>query len=581
MFKRRRQGSCNPASLLTTMSNNPSTAIPFTSTKLGSFLLQHRIVINPPRQASIASVEEFYRACASEGGLVIVPFDADPLTRKKIVDIIHSANGVAFCSVDAPPGPASSFCERLQDCIADALSSGYDGIELDASQNSVLQGILLTSADAVDKVSDIVQAIASAVPENRLGVRFSPFSFNGNYTTKCLQLYTTIIERIKQKHPSLAFMHFLGSILFEDFEYFLNQSLDVFRAALAFPMSLDTADSSSIRTISSDNYTPAAALHASIRRGELVSFGPASLSNPDIISVFRQGLPLQVPPSVAKRLSDIRTTFQTGTEYVFEWDSNHRERILKAMECLGRYLGQFEPALSYEGTDKRVVWRKSCWFASKGIAHPLLYTEQEISKFDGDLKDGLSGLVALQSSEVRSSLEYLKHVLDSTLVSCCHAIGLDMNMIQRCSVRYRIIKYVAHAGSPGGIGLHPDGNLLSALITDGPGLGVYDFDGTYREPDVAGTILMGGSTLYRWSKGKYLPTFHDVSIGREQKKTSIVAFFNLPDMENIPQSIVLGTPESSFFHNIKYIKEDDKSPAGELASLWKTIVDKHSIILPS
>ena len=250
------------------------------------------------------------------------------------------------------------------------------------------------------------------------------------------------------------------------------------------------------------------------------------------------------------------------------------------MKDLGEYLGSFEPALSYEGTDKRVVWRKSCWFASKGISHPLLDTEEDIAQFDGDLKDGLSGLVALQNTQVRASLEYLKDVLDATLVSCSQALGLAPEMVRRCTVRYRIIKYVAHSGQPGGIGLHPDGNLLSALITDGAGLGVYDFDGTYREPGFDGTILMGGSTLYRWSQGTYLPTFHDVSIGEKQRKTSIVAFFNFPDMQDIPQSVASGEEETSFFHDIKRIKEDDKSPTGELAPLWNVIVEKHKLVLP-
>ncbi|KAL0578461.1 hypothetical protein V5O48_003510 [Marasmius crinis-equi] len=279
--------------------------------------------------------------------------------------------------------------------------------------------------------------------------------------------------------------------------------------------------------------------------------------------------------------SDILTAFRKGEEYVFTWDAIQHKQVTKAMKDLGDYLGSFEPALSYEGTDKKVLWRKSCWFASKGIGHPLLDTEDEIAKFDGDLKDGLSGLAALHNAEVRASLEYLKEVLDSTLVTCSRAVGLPSEMIRQCTVRYRIIKYVAHAGNPGGIGLHPDGNLLSALITDGEGLGVYDFDGAYREPGYEGTILMGGSTLYRWSKGAYLPTFHDVSIGEKQRKTSIVAFFNFPDMRDIPRSVAPGEKSDSFFHDIKRIKEDDKSPTGELAPLWDVIIDKHKLVLPS
>ncbi|KAJ3781620.1 hypothetical protein GGU10DRAFT_410897 [Lentinula aff. detonsa] len=565
------------------MSNTTSNAIiPFTSIKLGPFELLHRIVISPPSHRLLDSAEDFYRACATAGGLVIAPFDSDASSRKNIAEIIHQANGVAFCLVDAPHDITENSTEELQTCITQAIQSGYDGIELDVSRYLILQCVLLNSScqtEATSKLSQIVQTAASAVPEERLGIRFSPFAFVDSNYTRSLELYVAIIGGLKCMHPSLAFIHVLGSTMFEDFEYSREKSLDLFRAALTFPQ----AESRSTRFISSNSYTTETALDTSTRTGELVSFELSSLSNSNIVFLLYQNLPLQISPFVLKRLSDIRSAFEVGREYVFDWDLLQRGQVMKAMECLGRYLGQFEPALSYEGTDKKVVWRKSCWFASKGIAHSLLDTEAEISKFDGDLKDGLSGLVALRSADIRTSLEFLKHVLDSTLVSCCHAIGLNMDLIQRCTVRYRIIKYVAHAGNPGGIGLHPDGNLLSALITDGPGLGVYDFDGTYREPEVAGTILMGGSTLYRWSKGRYLPTFHDVNIGQEQKKTSIVAFFNLPDMENIPQSesVPSGTQQSSFFHDIRYIKEDDKSPTGELAALWETIVHKHSIVLPS
>ncbi|KAJ8074854.1 hypothetical protein PM082_019181 [Marasmius tenuissimus] len=68
----------------------------------------------------------------------------------------------------------------------------------------------------------------------------------------------------------------------------------------------------------------------------------------------------------------IYSAFREGKEYVFTWDSVQQQEVTNAMKDLGEYLGSFKPALSYEGTDKRVVWRKSCWFASKGIAYPLL-----------------------------------------------------------------------------------------------------------------------------------------------------------------------------------------------------------------
>ncbi|KAE8356315.1 hypothetical protein BDV28DRAFT_145350 [Aspergillus coremiiformis] len=281
-------------------------------------------------------------------------------------------------------------------------------------------------------------------------------------------------------------------------------------------------------------------------------------------------------------LQAIRTTFETGKEFIVEWGNDQPARVQQAMNDLNTYLSPFDPALSYEGTDQKVAYRKSCWFASEGIARPFLDTEQAIALFDGDLRDGLSGLRALEDPRVRASMDYLKSILDSALVTTSYAVGIDEDLIQRCTVRYRVIQYTPHAGHPGGIGLHPDGNLLSALITIGDGLRVYDLDGTIRAPSgVSGTIMMGGSTLYRWSRGKYLPTFHDVDIGGDQVKVSIVAFFNFPDLVTIPYSLSPGDEQTAgFFHDIKWIKEDDKLPHGQLAPLWDTIIAQHKLVLP-
>ncbi|KAH7215816.1 hypothetical protein DER44DRAFT_656450 [Fusarium oxysporum] len=281
--------------------------------------------------------------------------------------------------------------------------------------------------------------------------------------------------------------------------------------------------------------------------------------------------------AMSKESHAIQTAFRAGKEYVVPWGSQEEQRIEQAMQDLGSYLSDLDHSLSYEGTDKKVVWRKSCWFASQGIGHPFLDSETDIAKFDGDLKDGLTGLQALHDVRTRESAHCLKSALDSALVTTSMAVGIDPDLVQRCTVRYRAIKYTPHAGAPGGIGLHPDGNLLSALITNGPGLRVYDLDGTVRFPGHKGTIMMGGSTLYRWAN-EFIPTFHDVDISGNEVKVSIVAFFNFPDMETIPRT--LRAEGDNFFHDIRRIKEDDKLPSGELSALWDVIIKNHQLSLP-
>ncbi|KAF8825481.1 hypothetical protein HHX47_DHR6000155, partial [Lentinula edodes] len=79
------------------MSCTPTANTLFTSTKLGLFRLQHQIVISPPSHTSMVSVEEFYRTCTTEGGLVIVPYDTNASIQRNIAEIIHTAKGIAFC----------------------------------------------------------------------------------------------------------------------------------------------------------------------------------------------------------------------------------------------------------------------------------------------------------------------------------------------------------------------------------------------------------------------------------------------------------------------------------------------------
>ena len=423
-----------------------------------------------------------------------------------------------------------------------------------------------------------IESVVAVVPAEQVGIRFTPFVIVEGHFPMPDSLYCAMIELIQSKFPNLGFIHIVAHTLFNDFEYASNKSLDVFRAALGPEDARQTA------FISADAYDPQTASKIASNTPDLVAISLPTDVNPKLVSSLRRGNEAyKLGRSTTDRLQAIRTAFDEGKEYIVEWSDEQKSRTGQAMLDLDNHLSNFDPSLSYKGTDNKVAWRKSCWFASEGIARPILDTEEAIARFDGDLKDGITGIQGLQNRQVRRSAEYLKSVLDSALVTTSKAVGIGEDMIQRCTVRYRAIKYTPHAGAPGGIGLHPDGNLLSALITNGDGLRVYDFDGTVRFPsDVNGTIMMGGSTLYRWSQGKYLPTFHDVDISSGQDKFSIVAFFNFPDMVSIPHSLVSGdmNEEGGFFHDIKSIKEDDRLPQGQLAPLWDVVINQHQLVLP-
>ncbi|KAE8316651.1 hypothetical protein BDV41DRAFT_561949 [Aspergillus transmontanensis] len=547
------------------------------STRLADLAMKGNIQVRVLTMDNLNSV--LIEKLNPDGGLVLVPPACSTLpnkAQKRVIDRLHALNdSIVFAQVCDDGSPIDSLSQDLAYSASKKIDLGYDGVEINIG-GPMLQKIIDETSDsstAVAMILKVVDAVATLVPTDQVGIRLVPFS-NVESQQQPLEFFCTLIESIASQLPTLCFVHVVAHARFDDFEYPRNASLDKFRGALA-------SASNSIAFISADAYEPETASTIAARTQDLVAISLPAEVDLNLITTLRQGAPYEVAEATADRLKAIRSTFQTGKEYVLEWPSEQERKVFGAMNDLDRYLGELDPALSYEGTDKKVVWRKSCWFASEGISHPFLDTEKAIAAFDGDLHDGLAGLQALQDPSVRQSMVYLKNVLDSALVTTSAAVGIDKDMIQRCTVRYRIIKYTAHAGNPGGIGLHPDGNLLSALITNGDGLRVYDLDGTVRYPGYNGTIMMGGSTLYRWSQGHYPPTFHDVTTNKDQVKVSIVAFFNFPDLVTIPRALKSGSAsDGGFFHDIRVIKEDDKLPHGQLSPLWDVIIDKHQLVLP-
>ncbi|KAE8168059.1 hypothetical protein BDV40DRAFT_252317 [Aspergillus tamarii] len=551
----------------------------FNATSLGAFQLKHRVVFDPVLSGwSHTDLEQYFEKLNPDGGLVLLSPACSSLPneiQKRVIDKLHVDDSIVFAQVCDDGSSIDSLPQALAYSASEKIDLGYDGVEINIV-GPMLQRVIDESDDSTTAVATIlklVSAVATLVPADKVGIRLAPFSIVES-RQQPLEFFCTLIESITSQLPTLGFVHVVAHTRFDDFEYPRNASLDELRGAL-------TSASNSISFISADAYEPETANTIATRTQDLVAISLPAEVDLNLITTLRQGVPYEVAEATADRLDAIRSTFQTGKEYVLEWPSEQERRVFHAMNDLDRYLGEFDPSLSYEGTDRKVVWRKSCWFASEGISRPFLDTEKAIAAFDGDLHDGLAGLRALHDPSVRQSMVYLKNVLDSALVTTSAAVGIDKDMIQRCTVRYRIIKYTAHAGNPGGIGLHPDGNLLSALITNGDGLRVYDLDGTVRYPGYNGTIMMGGSTLYRWSQGHYPPTFHDVVTNKDQVKVSIVAFFNFPDLVTIPRALKSGSAgDESFFHDIKLIKEDDKLPHGQLSPLWDTIIDKHQLVLP-
>ena len=252
-------------------------------------------------------------------------------------------------------------------------------------------------------------------------------------------------------------------------------------------------------------------------------------------------------------------------------------QIRAHMATVAEYLATFPPTPTFGGINNLDADRQTLWVASTGLKDAFHLDQDELASFDGDTEGGLRGLEALHDAEnVAGSLQQLKNVLDDALEIALNGIGLKDELrdelLNKITVRYRAIRYAPIERPTAGIGLHPDGNLISALVSDQPGLLIVDPDGQYR-PRTDSVVLMPGSILYRWSKGHYRPTFHAVEIGRgEPAKLTIVAFLNFPDHALIPRSIRLG--HSGYFRNeVQIYKHDDMNRSGDLASEWQALAD--------
>jgi len=268
---------------------------------------------------------------------------------------------------------------------------------------------------------------------------------------------------------------------------------------------------------------------------------------------------------------DINTAFAAGNGIEFGLFPDDSHDMHADLAVVGKYLGMLPVEGSFAWTDEQPI-RRSVWVASTQNGEGFVTTEEELARTDGDMAAGQRGLEFLQQDEVVEPLTRLKWRADTALRISAMAIGIPESFLSQCGTRYRLIRY---EGERAGIGVHFDGNGLSAVLTDGPGLFEIGYDGTVRDVDPNAISVMPGSSVHRSSIGgerPFLPTFHAVHLGRSDVKTSIAAFWNLPDKTQIPATL-LG---SKFDHDINAMKNDD-GPNGSLRYLWEQVATAHNV----
>ena len=194
--------------------------------------------------------------------------------------------------------------------------------------------------------------------------------------------------------------------------------------------------------------------------------------------------------NLIQRVSDrpdvVERAFRAGSAIVVPWNSAAAE-ITSAMHTVERYLSALPIEKSFHGADGLEADRQSLWVASTGLGQQLHTERSDIARLDGDAEGGVRGLEVLKGHpEVAGALSVLKSEIDRALRVAIEGLHLPAELPQACldaiTVRYRAIRYGPVQREIAGIGVHPDGDVISALVTDQPGLTVLGGPGWVGRP---------------------------------------------------------------------------------------------------
>ena len=273
--------------------------------------------------------------------------------------------------------------------------------------------------------------------------------------------------------------------------------------------------------------------------------------------------------------NSVERAFRVGSAILFPWNDTAAE-ISSAIRTVGRYLSTLPIETSFHGTDDLEADRQSLWVASTGLGQRLHTEPGNIVQLDGDAAGGVRGLEMLAGNlGATEALSVLKREIDRALLATVDALHFPEDLPAACldevTVRYRAIRYAPVRREVAGIGMHPDGNVISALVTDQPGLLVLGGLGWIARPaPAAGTIVMPGSILTRWSDGALPPTVHAVEIRRgDPTKCTVVGFLNFADGSDVPRSRRLTGRKQPFRNQVSRFKSDDMRPDGGLADFYR------------
>ena len=209
-------------------------------------------------------------------------------------DSIHTPNGKQPYETPRPlaTDEISLVVEDYRQAAANAMTAGFDGVEVHSANGYLLDSFLQSKTNQRQDryggslenryrfLKEVVEAVSSVWPTNRIGVRLSP---NGNYNDMGSPDYRETFLYVAQQlnHFGLAYLHVLDGLAFGFHELGEPMQLSEFRSVFEGPIIGNCGYSQSdAETAIADGYA------------DLVAFGRPYISNPDLVERFANGWPL-------------------------------------------------------------------------------------------------------------------------------------------------------------------------------------------------------------------------------------------------------------------------------------------------
>ncbi|MEM9659272.1 MAG: alkene reductase, partial [Planctomycetota bacterium] len=172
---------------------------------------------------------------------------------------------------------------------------GFDGVEIHSANGYLLDTFLQSKTNhrtdryggSVENrfrlLGEVVDAVATAWPTNRIGVRLSPNgNFNSMGSSDYREQFTYAGERLN--HFGLAYLHVMDGLAFGFHELGEPMKLTDFREVFQGTL------------IGNCGYTQSSA-ETAIASGsaDMIAFGRPFISNPDLVRRFAKGIALNPP----------------------------------------------------------------------------------------------------------------------------------------------------------------------------------------------------------------------------------------------------------------------------------------------